>query len=141
MRILIAVLVLIAPARLAGQADLPRPVKDGLEALGAGNCEKALTLWTDSWTDTQKAQMAATCPALKQYGGSVHGYDVLRVVDISPHVRRVYAVLLYDMQPVYLMVIAYQPTGPDWKVGAVNWNTDPDQVIPPQILPPQRPKP
>ncbi len=140
MRALIAVLVLIAPARLAGQAELPHIVKEGLEALGAGNCERALTLWTNSWSNTEKAQLAATCPTLKQYG-SPHGYDIVRVVDVSAHLRRVYAVLLYDASPVYFLVIVYQPTGPDWKIGAVNWNTDPDQVIPAEVLPPQRAKP
>jgi hypothetical protein len=140
MRTLLTVLFLMAPAQLVGQVDLPRPVKDGLEALGAGACDKALTLWTAPWSDTQKAQMAGMCPMLKEWG-SVRGYDVLRVFDVSAHVRRVYAILLYDIHPVYVMVIAYQPPGGEWKVGMVNVNTDPDQVIPAQVLPPQRPKP
>src|SRR5262247_3687069 len=107
MRTIILILLLLAPAPLVGQTELPHLIKDGLDDLGAGNCEKALDLWTSSWSDAQKAQMAGTCPTLKQYGGSVHGYDILRVVDVSPHLRRVYAVILYEVQPVYFMLVVY----------------------------------
>jgi hypothetical protein len=137
----ILLLALIAPLYLAGQDALPAPVREGLDELGAGECDKAMTLWTSTWSDAQKAQMSPTCPTLKQLGGGAHGYDVLKIVEISPHLRRVYAMLLFDAQPIYVMVSAYSPTGKAWTVGAVNWHTDPDQVIPSQIMPPQRPKP
>jgi hypothetical protein len=63
----------------------------------------------------------------------------LRTVDITPHISRVYVVLLYEIQPVYVMVLVYRPGDTDWRVATVNWNTDPDKVVPASILPPQRP--
>ena len=49
--------------------------------------------------------------------------------------------LLYEIQPAYVMVVAYRPGETDWKVGTVNWHTDPDKVIPASVIPPQRPGP
>jgi len=141
LRVALFLLLLVVPPHLMGQTELPPFVKEGLEALGTGNCEKAIALWTAPWSEAQKAQMAGICPTLKQFGESVHGYDLLKVIDVSPHLRRVYALLLYDGQPVYAMVIAYQPAGKDWIVGGFILNADPDQVIPVQVLPPQRAKP
>ena len=140
MRTVILILLLAIPTHAVAQVELPPPVKKGLDALRSGRCEDAFALWTGTWPEPQKSQMAASCSALKQYGHEIYGYDVLRVLDITPHVRRVYAVLLYEVQPIYIMVVAYRPGDGDWKVGTVNWHTDPDLVIPSDIAPPQRPK-
>lgn len=134
-------LLLTAPllSSLRAQTSIPPIVQKGLDALSTGRCEDALDLWTKHWLDVQKAQMAPTCSTLRQYGGELHGYDMLRAVDITPHLSRVYIVLLYDVQPVYLMVVLYRPGEADWRVSTVNWNTDPDKVVPASIVGPQRP--
>ena len=140
MRASILLLLVAAPAHLAAQVELPAQVKQGLEFLRNGRCETAIALWTESWPEPQKSQMAASCSALKQYGGAIRGYDILRVHDITPHLSRVYVVLLYEIQPVYLMAVVYRPGDADWRVATINWNTDPDQVIPSDIVPSQRPR-
>jgi len=141
MRTLI-LLMAVAPALgLRAQAPLPPIVQQGLDALKQGKCQEMFDLWTKVWPEMQKAQMTASCSALQQFGGEFRGYDVLRTVDITPHLSRVYVVLLYEIQPIYVMVVVYRPGETDWKVASVNWNTDPDKVIPASIVPPQRPGP
>jgi len=81
--------------------------------------------------------MTATCSALEQYGGSILGYDIVRTLEIAPHLRRVYVVLPYQIQPVYLMLTVYRPGEVDWRVNTVNWNADPDKVFPTSVGPPQ----
>ena len=64
----------------------------------------------------------------------------MRTVDITPHLQRVYAVLLYDTEPVYLMVVAHKPKS-EWKVVTVNWNTEYDKVIPGGVFGEEHPHP
>ena len=135
----ILLFLLAVPVGLWAQNDLPPVVQRGLVELRNGHCQDAMDLWTSTWPEPQKSQMAGSCPGLAQYAGAVHGYDVIRVVDVTPHMRRVYAMLQCEAEPVFLLVVVYQPGDADWKVGVVNWNTDPDKVIPASILPPQRP--
>jgi hypothetical protein len=52
----------------------------------------------------------------------------------------VYLVLRYDAQPVYILLVAYQP-GDEWGVIRVNWSTNADRVLPPTMVPPERGEP
>jgi len=139
MRTLTLLLVLAPVVSLHAPTQVPPVVQQGLDALKKDKCQDAFDLWTKSWPAMQKAQMAASCSALQQYGGEFRGYDVLRTVEITPHLSRVYVVLLYEIEPAYLMAVAYRPGDADWKVSTVNWNTDPDKVIPASVMPLQHP--
>ena len=141
MRTLILLMVLVPTLSLRAQTAIPPVVQQGLDALGKGQCQDAFDTWTKTWPEAQKSQMAASCPALQQFGGEYHGYDILRTTELTPHLRRVYLVLLYEIQPVYVMLLVYRPDERDWRVSTVNWNTDPDKVLPSSLVPPQRPGP
>ncbi len=136
---IVLLLLPAVPARLFAQAELAPVVQQGLDALRDGRCQDAFNLWTKSWPEAQKSQMAASCSALEQYGGSIHGYDIVRTLEITPHLRRVYVVLLYQIQPIYVMLVVYRPGDADWRVNTVNWNSDPDKVFPTSVAPLQHP--
>jgi hypothetical protein len=85
--------------------------------------------------------MAPSCATLREVGGHIHGYDVLRTLEITPHLSRVYVLLLYEIQPIYLMLVLDRPGEGDWNVSTVNWNTDPDKVVPASIMSSQHPEP
>ena len=54
-------LITLAPVQsLLGQGPVPPVVQQGLDALKNGKCQDAFDLWTKSWPDAQKAQMAAS---------------------------------------------------------------------------------
>lgn len=141
MRALILIIAVSPILGLRAQTPIPTLVQQGLDSLTKGRCQGAFDLWTKSWLEVQKAQMAPTCSAFQEYGGVFHGYEVLKTVEITPHLTRVYVVLLYQIQPIYMMVVLYRPGETEWKVSSVNWHTDPDKVVPPSIMPPQRPAP
>lgn len=120
----------------------PQPVVvDGLTLLVAGKCEDAVRKWTVAWTGDEagKAQQLVASCALLEKLGTVHGYDLLGTRDVTPHLQRVYVVVRYEVEPVYMMFLAYAPDGAQWKIETLTWHTDPDKVIPPEILPPQHP--
>lgn len=126
----------------AQQSELPAPIESGLRDLTAGRCTDAFTAWSQNWTGPdnvgKQQSLVAGCDVLGRLG-TLHGYDVLRVIDVGPHVRRVYLVLRYELQPVYLMLVAYRPAA-EWKVNTVNWNTLPDKVLPAAVAPAERPQ-
>lgn len=137
MRIKVLLLLVTAPATLSGQEPLPPVVIQGLDLLRSGNCDDAFTKWTSTWAEAQKQQMTDSCQVMLDNGGSMHGYDVLKRIRISAHLERIYLLLLYQKQPIYMMLLAYKPNS-EWMINAVNWNSDPDKVASADIIPPDR---
>jgi hypothetical protein len=147
MRTLLLLIGLAAiPVPLTAQADsLPPIVVTGLRtAVDSGNCRSASEQWTSHWTmqpghEAAVTETVASCGVLTERLGVIRGYDLIRVLRVTPHIWRVYVLLVCDNGPAYLGLVLYRVNDADWKVTTVNWNTDPDRVIPASVLPPQRP--
>jgi hypothetical protein len=141
-RLVLAPLIVLAVAAHAQAAPQPIVLK-GLEQLAAGHCRAAIEGWTVGWTSgtdaMKRSQLVNACDILDQLG-TIAGYDLLRVENVTPHLQRVYLVVRCQSQPVYFMVVAYAPAD-DWKINTVNWNTDPDKVLPADVAPRQHPEP
>jgi hypothetical protein len=139
--VLSAVLLSIGPAT-AAQSDLPPPVLKGLTALQNADYETVGKEWAGTWTTAEASvsrdQVISSFRSFGTLAGPLSGYDIVKVLDVSPHLRRYYIVLLYKTQPAYLMLVVYHP-GQEFTVTTLNWNTDPDKVFPSSIFPPQRP--
>jgi hypothetical protein len=137
------VLVLMAAGPAAAQDDMPPLVTKGLQALQEQRCYDAFDLWTGDWRsprDTaRRQQLMASCDFLAEVGASLHGYDVFRVVYVTPHLSRIYIVLRYERHPMYLMIAAYAPVDNAWRVTSINWDRDPDKVFPVTLLDPEMP--
>jgi len=132
------VLLLAVQARASAQAAPQSIVVKGLETLASGHCRDAINGWTTAWTGQdafKRTELINGCDYLDQIG-TIHGYDILNVTDVTPHLQRVYVLLRYENQPVYLLVVAYEPKD-EWKIVTVTWNTDPDKVLPPELVPAQ----
>ena len=137
MRLPLLLMTALAVPGLAGaQGTLPTSVTAGLDSLRSGNCEAAFRTWTYAWNtpdDAAKRQtLIGSCTTLAQMG-AYFGYDVVRTVSISPNVLRIYIVLRYEVERVYLYLVAYRPHL-TWKVTGVFWNTNPDRLFPPNLL-------
>lgn len=137
------VLALLLATLLPGSpppAQLPLPVTAGLEALEAGRCDEAFRLWAPRTpppgTPTNAIQRLTDCATLRRLG-ALHGHEVLRIVNVGTRLKRVYLLLRYDAQPVYILLLAYQPAD-EWSVIRVNWSTNADRVLPPTMAPPER---
>jgi hypothetical protein len=130
------------PVPAAAQSQLPPIVTRGLVALQEQRCRDAFDGWTGDWQsprDTERRQqLMASCDFLAEVGASLRGYDVYRVLYVTPHLARIFIVLRYERHPMYLMVTTYAPEN-EWRVTDINWDRDPDKVFPPSILDPQNP--
>jgi hypothetical protein len=129
------------PTRVSAQGVTTLPiVRRGLDELVAGRPDSAFSFWASSqaFGPDERSQLVSSVPMLKQACAKAHGYDLLRVVSVGPHIQRTFAVLLCDVRPIYLMVAAYQ-RDTVWGVTALNWSTDPDKILPSSVFPTQGP--
>lgn len=142
MRPLAVVTLALSLPCLAAAQSAPQPiVVNGLKAWVSGHCPEAIRAWTSKWSKESGASgLVGGCADFATFG-TVHGYDIIRVMDVTPNLQRVYVLLRYAVQPVYLSVVAYAADTKSWEVMAVNWNSDPDKIVPPQLLPPQHVNP
>ena len=131
---------LTLPPRLSGQSELPPVVRRGLDYLAAGRPDTAFALWASSkaFGSDERSQILQSIPMYKEACGNPHGYDLVRVVAVGKHIQRVFAVLLCEVRPVYLMLSAYQ-RDTTWGITALNWSNDPDKILPSSVVPAQRP--
>jgi len=107
-----------------------------------GQPDSAAALWTVTWVragdEAKKQQLLASFRQLPEVAGHPLGYDLIRIIDVTPHLRRVYVLLRCQRQPVYFLVVLYQARD-RWTVNTINWHTDADQVLPPTLFGPERP--
>lgn len=127
-----------ASAQSPSPGPLPSNIAQALETFrtdGAAAGVKALTPGWSSGADADKqVQLIDAFAKLEPFAGKMLGYDVARTVSVSNHLQRNYLVLLYERQPVYLLLTLYQPPGTPWQVVTFNFHTDPRQVFPPSLL-------
>lgn len=137
--ILMAACLTTAP-HLSGQSELPPVVRRGLDDLAAGRPDTAFALWASSkaFGPDERSQILQSIPMYKEACVNPHGYDLVRVVAVGKHIQRVFAALLCDVKPVYLMLSAYQ-RDTTWGITALNWSNDPDKILPTAVVPAQRP--
>jgi hypothetical protein len=132
-----ALLLSAVTAPLAAQEPVPPIVTRGLVALRDSGYEEALDIWVSDWTGPtevgKRAQLAAAFAQISQFAGPVLLYDLVRVVDVSPHLKRIYVLLGYERQPAYMLIVVYKPAA-DWKVVTLTFNTDARQVFPASLL-------
>lgn len=131
---------LLLPLRVGAQGVALAVVRRGLDALVAGRPDSAFALWASSeaFGADERNQLVSSVPMLKQACAKPHGYDLLRIVTVGPHIQRTFAALLCDVRPIYLMIAAYQ-RDTAWGVTALNWSTDPDKILPASLFPTQGP--
>jgi len=131
-RLLLIGLLIAFPARLASQT-IPPVAAEGLDFLVKGQADSAVGTWTQAWVAPEDAakrqQLVESFRQLPQVVGAPLGYDLIRIVDLTPHLRRVYVLLRCQRQPVYLLIVLYSARD-RWIVSSLNWHTDADHVLP-----------
>jgi hypothetical protein len=126
--------------RLCAQEELPQIVRRGIEAIGSDRADSAFRMWSKSaaFGSEERDQIVSSIPMFKQACGAPRGYDHLRSIALSPHIQRIYLAVRCDVRPVYVMLALYR-SSIDWTITALNWNTDPDRVLPAAFFGDQRP--
>ena len=142
--ILLTAGLLVAVPATARSQSLPPVATTGLDLVVQGQSDSAIQLWGKSWPDPNTAakrdQMAVTFRGLPSMIGAFVGYDVIKVVDITPHLKRAYVMLRGAREPVYLLLTLYMATD-TWVVLTVALQADLDRLISPNSLGAQSPAP
>lgn len=138
LRALISVLALVTMGTPLTSQTLPPLATQGLDALVHGQSDSAVRVWTRAWTSPddsmKRIQFQIGFQHMYDVLGSPFAYDLIRTVDITPHLHRVYFMVRYRKQPVYLMLALYQTQDSSWVVTSINFNPDPDRVLPPEFF-------
>ena len=136
-------LLLSLPAGSRSQA-LPAFVGRGFDQLIAGHPDSAVATWAWAWNapdDTAKrTQLVDAFNRMPGFAGKLLSYEPIRIVDITPHLRRAYFLLRCERQPVYLLLVLYQ-SKEEWSITTINWHTDADHVLPPNLFGAEHPQP
>ena len=122
--------------RLQSKA-VPSPAAEGLDLLVRGYPDSAIAVWTPTWVAPEdrakKQQLLSSFQQLPVVVGQPLGYDLIRVIEVTPHLRRVYVPLRCQRQPAYFLLVLYQARD-RWMVSTINWSTDADRVLPATLL-------
>jgi hypothetical protein len=132
----------MAPSTAPAQA-LPSFVRRGLDQLVAGYPDSAVGTWTWAWAPEERSKQSQLVDVFRQLRtavGRVLSYDSIRTVDVSPHLKRAYFLLRCENQPVYLLLVLYQPAD-KWSMSTINVHTNADNVLPSPLFGPEHPRP
>jgi hypothetical protein len=134
---LLAVLLLAVPTPArAQQSDVPPVLSRAFALLQKDSSDAATALWSHAWTgpaDSGKADIIRNAfKETREFAGPFRGYDIVKTEVITPHLRRIYILMLYERVPVYAQFLIYDPGGPSpaWQVQTVTWNTDMEKAWP-----------
>ena len=115
--------------------QVPDVALRGLQALREGHDDVAVGMWTTTWPKEEVKRVRADLAKVPKALGRLNGYEVVRVFELTPHLRRIYARLDYEQGPLYLTVAAYR-SGTPWQVplGNLEFSSDAKRIFPPLLL-------
>jgi hypothetical protein len=140
----LAAMVIVSLPTPARSQALPSFVGQGFDQLIAGRPDSAVAIWAWAWNAPEdmakKTQLVDAFHQLPGFAGKPLSYEPIRIVEITPHLRRAYFLLRCERQPVYVLMVLYQATD-SWLITTVNWHTNADNVLPPMLFGAEHPKP
>ena len=132
---LLSLLALMAVTSvLRAQEPAPPPVVvDGLRAVTASGYEAAIATWfKGSALEGDSAATASLNNSLNgipEYFGRPVGFEVLKTYAVGTHLRRTYAILLFEGGPLYFR-FTYYLGAKGWLLQHIDFNGDAAQVFP-----------
>jgi hypothetical protein len=136
-RLLLLIVLFLTPECLTAQEEAPEIVLQGLQTYQSVGAPAALDVWLRGWSaadaTSAKSQLLPLLQQVEEATGARKGHDVIAVVALGTHFRRVYGLLLHEQRPVYLRFDVYR-VAQDWRVLNLTFNTDPAQVFPAEML-------
>lgn len=137
----LATLILLCLLRLSveGQsqeAGVPPIVAKGFEEFEKNGTLAAMGVWlAGSARDNDDEQDRATAKMSSIQGifGRMLGYELIRVVMLSPSTKRAYAAVKFERGVAWMSFDCYRP-GKDWIISRFDFGTNANLVLPPNIL-------
>lgn len=125
------------PPSGATRVDVPAIVTRGLEAYRTGGIGAAADVWlvgSPISSDAARAQLIGALAQLDAAYGHMVGADVVDVLPLGPHVRRVYVVVRMERGPLYGFLECYQTVGGDWIIPSFLFNAKASEILPSRLL-------
>ena len=138
MRRAVVIALALVAAPLAAQ-DPPPIVIDGLKAVVRSGIDTAVVVWfkgSPVQDDTASAaQITGAFAKLPAWFGKPFDYDVLKTYLLGTHLKRTYAIVLFDGGPLYFRFDYFLgPKG--WTMQHLDFNTDRVKIVPDALMPP-----
>lgn len=141
-RILISAALLLVVGLPAGAQDIDRPtdvpriVTAGFAAYESKGSRAAIAVWLEGSPVSNPAtteQVIASLAPIEAVYGNVMGHEIIRVVPVSPSLRRVYAIMRYERGPLFISFDCYR-AGKDWVIPMFLTNTRAAEILPASLL-------
>jgi len=107
------------------QASAGRSIVRGLSLAKAGDYDRAVDEWTNTWAadrDSLRTHLKSAFAHLVATAGPAHDYEIVRQVQVSNHVERWYVVLLNERDPTFLVLEAYLRPDTTWTIDRIEFN-------------------
>jgi hypothetical protein len=134
---LLLIIVMPSGAQAVGRpTDIPQIVTAGFAAYESKGSRAALAVWLQGSPVSNPAtteQMIASLAPIEAAYGNVIGHEIVRVVQVSPSLRRVYAIIRYERGPLFIYFDCYH-TGKDWIIPMFLTNTRAAEIFPASLL-------
>jgi hypothetical protein len=137
---LISVILLIGfgiASSAIAQKDVPGVVTDGLNAYQKSGGKAALAAWLKGSPmendTTTSISMSGLLGQIETAYGKMVGFDVLKVVTVSPALQRIYILIKFEKGPVYASFDCYKASA-GWIIPIFNLNTKASEVLPSNLL-------
>ena len=136
--IILALLSLCSITTVAfAETDVPSIVTDGLKAFQKSGGKAGLAAWLKGSPvendTTTSIGMSGLLSQVETAYGKMIGFEPVRVVSLSPSVRRVYLIMRFEKGPLYASFDCYKPAEV-WIIPQVDFNTKASLVFPPALI-------
>lgn len=132
-RFLLLLCVLLPASAQAQSAEPTGLVVEGLEAYATRGTDAALEVWLTGWSAEDDAvarpQLRNLLYRFDEAAGAMLGHDIAGMASWGDRAGRIYAVMLYETQPIYARFDVFMPDS-TWRIVNVTINTDPAQIFP-----------
>ena len=129
----------VAPPQTV-EVKVPDLVLRGLAALRDTGYSAAIGIWTSSKQDPAKRhqaaqQLSSDFARLTKLTGEtrVRGYEIVQVADENVQSKRIYALLVYERFPIYMMLWTTR-AGARWDIREIDLNPEGTKVFPRDVL-------
>ena len=127
-----------APNAGTTRPDVPAIVTRGLEAYRANGLSGAVDVWLAGSpvgdNATAKAGMLTGLAPVETVYGKMIGWDIVDVIEVSAHVRRVYVVVRLERGPLFGFFDCYQKATDDWIIPGLLFNAKAQDLLPSRYL-------
>ncbi|MGB8352667.1 MAG: hypothetical protein WCD79_02140 [Chthoniobacteraceae bacterium] len=133
-QIFAAILALVAVCH-ADDAVVPDIVARGFDTYQKFGLLPAVDAWLKGspFAAGDKDLVTEKIKRVESSYGAVAGYELLRIVKLTPSTQRVYLAVKYEKGVAWMFFDCYRPTT-EWIVASFDFSTKADEIVPTSIL-------